>query len=85
MDCGIYVGGSPKESIAEARGAILDILNVPHVDNSTKVEAIKALRDLSVAPSGTQVNGASITSNTTNHFHDDAEDGADHEGETAHG
>lgn len=35
--------GASHNTVAETRSAINDILAAPHVDNATKVEALKAL------------------------------------------
>jgi hypothetical protein len=46
--------GASRSTVAEARAAINDILAAPHVDNNTKVEALRALNSVCA------VNGASI-------------------------
>ena len=50
----IQIGASPI-AIKEARQAINDILRVPHIDNKTRIEALKALSTVC------QVNGSTIT------------------------
>lgn len=42
---GLYLGGAQKDAISEARAAINDILK-SSCDQSTKVEALKTLKDL---------------------------------------
>lgn len=39
----LNISGAQKDAVSEARKAIMDILRTPHIDNSTKVEALKAL------------------------------------------
>lgn len=41
MEYGLYIGHS-KESIREAREAILAVISAPHADSKTKQEALKA-------------------------------------------
>lgn len=57
----LHISGANKEAVREARAAIADILKQPHVDNSTKVEAIKALLGL-CGVSNTTITGCSFTS-----------------------
>ncbi len=41
---GISLGSIDKASIAELRGAVMDVLNAPGVDNATKVAALRVIR-----------------------------------------
>lgn len=57
--------GTEASAVREARAAILEILRVPHVDNSTKVAALQefnrvlAINDVSI--SNNVFNGGKVT------------------------
>jgi hypothetical protein len=55
----LNISGANKDAVAEARKAIMDILRTPHIDNSTKVEALKAL-DRLCGVSNTSITGCSF-------------------------
>ena len=46
----VNVRGADPAAVSEARKAINEILAAPHVDNATKVEALKSLHSLCAAP-----------------------------------
>lgn len=52
--------GTNQAAVREARGAINDILRQPHVDNKTKIEALRALSTLCNV-NGTTVSGCTFT------------------------
>lgn len=52
--------GANKDAVREVRGAINDILRTPHVDNNTKVEALRAL-NTACAVSNTTLSNLNLT------------------------
>ena len=52
--------GSNKEAIKEARLAINDILKAAHVDNQTKIEALRSLNTLCNV-NNTSISGCKFT------------------------
>ena len=56
----LSISGANKDAVAEARKAIMDILRTPHLDNSTKVEALRALDKL-CGVLNTNISGCNFT------------------------
>jgi hypothetical protein len=56
----LNIAGPNVAAVAEARKAINDILRAPHVDNGTKVEALKALHGL-CAVHNTAISGCTFS------------------------
>lgn len=57
---GISVGGANKESVVTATAAIISIMKVTEAEDKTRREGLRALVELSKAPSSTSLNNCLV-------------------------